>query len=44
MAADLRYGPRVFAITGVVVFVSLVVQGATLGRVASALGLERAPP
>ena len=44
VAAGLPYGPRVFALTGVAVLVSLLVQGATLGRAASALGLERAPP
>ena len=44
VAAGLPYGSRIFALTGVVVLVSLVVQGGTLGRAASALGLERAPP
>jgi potassium/hydrogen antiporter len=44
VAAGLGYGPRVFALTGVVVLISLVVQGGTLGRAAAVLGLSRAPP
>jgi cell volume regulation protein A len=40
LAAGLAAGSEIFAVTGVVVIVSLALQGASLGRVSHALGLE----